>query len=229
MLVLALDTSTPAVCAGVVRCAAADQATGNQPVLLAERTVVDPFGHAEHLIPLVTEALRDCGHRLAEIAAVVVGLGPGPFTGLRAGIASAAALGDALAVPVHGVPSHDGFAWGLTGSPLVVTDARRREVYVSAFRDGERVAGPVPLTPAAVAGWLADQELAPTARTGAAAPLLTGLLDVPDVSPATSVPVGLVGRALPALRSAVPPEPVRPMYLRRPDATEPTRRKSVLS
>ena len=105
-------------------------------------------------MPLAREALDDAGHTLRDLDAVVVGIGPGPFTGLRVGIATAAALGDALDIPVHGVPSHDGLARSLRPLPgdlLVVTDARRREVYLSAYRgDGHRAVGPLVLAPAAV-------------------------------------------------------------------------------
>ena len=64
-------------------------------------------------MPLAREALDAAGHTLRGLDAVVVGLGPGPFTGLRVGIATAAALGDGLGIPVHGVPSHDGLARSL--------------------------------------------------------------------------------------------------------------------
>ena len=129
MLVLAIDTSTPVVTAGVVSVLRpheiADEAgrvAAARPrppaSLLAEATRTDAFGHAEYLMPLVREVLDRAGATLVDLEAVVVGLGPGPFTGLRVGIATAQALGDALSVPVHGVPSHDGVALAaIGGSP----------------------------------------------------------------------------------------------------------------
>ena len=126
--VLALDTSTPAVTAGIVRRA--------DLVVLAERVTVDARAHAERLTPNVLAALADAELTMADLDAVVVGCGPGPYTGLRAGIASAAAYGHALGIPVHGVCSLDAIGVLTTGDTLVVTDARRREIYWARYKDG---------------------------------------------------------------------------------------------
>lgn len=252
MLVLALDTSTPSVTAGAVRlrephdiiAALGGGATQQQPsarpvTLLAQRVVSDAYAHAERLMPLAQTALSGAGLTLRQLDAVVVGLGPGPFTGLRVGVATAAALGDALDIPVHGVPSHDGTAssvapWG--GDLLVVTDARRREVYLSAYReDGSRILGPVVAAPAAVAALLAEHGITPARVIGAGAGLLAvqgiQVCSEPDNAgsgPGPSVALGLVERAAVALLTGVVPGPLTPLYLRRPDATEPGARKSVL-
>src|SRR5271154_1552422 len=98
-LVLALDTATPAVTAGIVRLP--------DFAVLAERVTVDARAHAEQLTPNVLAALADAALSMSDLDAVVVGCGPGPFTGLRAGMASAAAYGHALGVPVRGVCSLD--------------------------------------------------------------------------------------------------------------------------
>ncbi len=95
---------------------------------LAERVTVDARAHAEQLTPNVLGAVSDAGISVADLDAVVVGCGPGPFTGLRVGMASAAAFGHALGVPVHGVCSLDAIGVHTDGDVLVVTDARRREV-----------------------------------------------------------------------------------------------------
>ena len=230
VLVLALDTSTPVITTAVVAVPAVSEAlaavaAGEQPPLtrlLAERTVTDAFGHAERLMPLARDALAEAGRELADLDAIVVGLGPGPFTGLRVGIATAAALGDALGRPVHGVPSHDGIAAaaGLDRAFLVVTDARRREVYVSGYRPGgRRVFGPAVLSPAAVGEAVAD--LAPAAMVGPGTPLLAPHLAVARQESTGSVGEGLVGTALTALLTGAVPGPLTPLYLRRPDATEP--------
>ena len=87
---------------------------------------------------------------MADLDAVVVGCGPGPFTGLRAGMATAAAYGHALDIPVHGVCSLDAIGVRTTGDTLVVTDARRREVYWARYRDGVRTDGPAVNAPADV-------------------------------------------------------------------------------
>ncbi len=217
MLVLAVDSSTPVLTAGVAR------VTDGTVTVLAERTLTDAFAHAEQLMPLVRGALADAGHRLPDVTAVVTGLGPGPFTGLRVGIATAAALADGLGVPAHGVGSHAGLAAGLPGTVLVVTDARRREVYVSVHRDGTETVGPAPVAPAAVPEWLATHDARPDVMTGPGVPLLDGFLPVAD--PAGPLTAGLVGAA--DLQAT--PVPLVPLYLRRPDAAEPSAvRKSVL-
>jgi len=113
---------------------------------------------AELLAPTIQRVLRAEGLTMADLTAITVGIGPGPFTGLRVGIATARAMGLALGIPVWGVPSHDAFA--LIASPLgiadllVVTDARRKEVYWSRYRpagDGPAVAGPGVVKPANLA------------------------------------------------------------------------------
>ncbi|MGC2567352.1 MAG: tRNA (adenosine(37)-N6)-threonylcarbamoyltransferase complex dimerization subunit type 1 TsaB, partial [Mycobacterium sp.] len=118
-LVLAIDTATPAVTAGIV------DGSG----VLAERVSIDARAHAERITPNVLAALADAGRTMADLGAVVVGCGPGPFTGLRVGMATAAAYGHALGIPVYGVCSLDAIGGQTTGETLVVTDARRREVY----------------------------------------------------------------------------------------------------
>ena len=250
MLVLALDTSTPSVTAGVVRLrrpheivaaleagAELGDASSRPGELLAEQSVTDPYAHAERLMPLVMAALAETGNGLEELNAIVVGLGPGPFTGLRVGIATAAALGDGLGIAVHGVPSHDGTARALEPLPgplLVVTDARRREVYLSAYRaDGSKALGPLVVAPAAVPQLLADHDAACAFITGSGSTLLDPFRS-PSFNPAvlesadTARSLGLVERAAVALLTGVVPGPLTPLYLRRPDATEPGARKSVL-
>jgi tRNA threonylcarbamoyl adenosine modification protein YeaZ len=221
--------------------------------VLAEDVAVDPFGHAEKLLPLVTAALASAGRGLDELDAVVVGLGPGPFTGLRVGIVTAASLGDALGVPVHGVPSHDGLARSIgartdpaasgpaasgpaasgDGTPavLVVTDARRREVYLSGYATGgRRVFGPAVLAPAAVD---------PSAILGSAAQdgfwvvgagvELVSVLQQQQVADPGSLSRGLVLAAGRELVTGAIPGPLVPLYLRRPDVAEPSAPKSTLN
>ena len=144
VLVLAIDTATPAVTAGLIR------RDGDRLEVLAERVSIDARAHAERITPNVLAALADAGRRMADLGAVVVGCGPGPFTGLRVGMATAAAYGHALGVPVHGVCSLDAIGGQTTGETLVVTDARRREVYWARYRDGVRIDGPAVSAPADV-------------------------------------------------------------------------------
>jgi len=199
-LVLAVDTATPAVTAGVVR------VDGDAVEVLAERVTVDARAHAEQLTPNIVGALADAEIAMDQLDAVVVGCGPGPFTGLRVGMATAAAFGHALGAPVHGVCSLDAIAVGTDGEVLVVTDARRREVYWARYRDGVRVDGPavnaaadVPAGAVAVAG----------------SPDHVALFDLPRLAPVYPTSAGLVAAVA---DWEAEPEPLVPLYLRRPDA-----------
>jgi tRNA threonylcarbamoyl adenosine modification protein YeaZ len=196
-IVLAIDTATPAVTAGVV-------AEGE---LLAERVSVDARAHAELLTPNVLGALADANLRMAELDAVVVGCGPGPFTGLRVGMATAAAYGHALGVPVHGVCSLDAIGGQTSGELLVVTDARRREVYWARYRDGVRIDGPAVSAPADV-----DPGVA---QAVAGSPEHAAQFGLPLCEPSYPTPAGLVAAVI---DWADNPAPLVPLYLRRPDA-----------
>lgn len=164
MFVLAVDTSTPQVTAGLVRVAelpGADLATGAvAPIIeeIASAGHVDARAHNEVLTPLIRRCLDDAGLKgeaARAVGAVVVGCGPGPFTGLRVGMATAASFADAWEVPAHGACSLDALAHpggdALPGDVMVVTDARRREVYAAAYRDGQRIWGPAVMSAAACA------------------------------------------------------------------------------
>jgi tRNA threonylcarbamoyl adenosine modification protein YeaZ len=199
--VLALDTATPAVTAGVVRL--------DDMITLAERVTVSARAHAERLTPNVIEALADAGLTMADLDAVVVGCGPGPFTGLRAGMATAAAYGHALEIPVHGVCSLDAIGVLTTGETLVVTDARRREVYWARYRDGVRTDGPH-------VNAAADVDPGP-ARAVAGSPEHAALFELPRCEPIYPTPAGLV-RAVTVPDWSVEPAPLVALYLRRPDA-----------
>ncbi|ONM48262.1 tRNA (adenosine(37)-N6)-threonylcarbamoyltransferase complex dimerization subunit type 1 TsaB [Nocardia donostiensis] len=229
MLVLAVDTATPAVTAGLVELeqAAADAHhvlpyghTSAQAHTLASRVRVDARAHAEVLTPQILECLTETRSSRTDIAAVVVGIGPGPFTGLRVGMATAAAFGDALGIPVYGVCSLDAIAVDaasdLTAEAelLVVTDARRREVYSARYRDfgGRRVAGPV-------VGKPGDLDLAEaTVIAGSASHV--DLFDLPVLPVETPSPAGLVRVAAAEVLARAVPDPLVPLYLRRPDAVE---------
>src|SRR5580693_3057022 len=200
-VVLALDTSTPAVTAGVVRL------DGSERAVLAERVTVDARAHAERLTPNVLAALDEAALTMADLDAVVVGCGPGPFTGLRAGMATAAAYGHALGIPVHGVCSLDAIGVRTTGDTLVVTDARRREVYWARYRDGVRVDGPEVNAPA-------DVDPGP-AQSVAGSPDHAALFGLPRIEPTYPDAAGLVAAVA---DWSQPPAVLLPLYLRRPDA-----------
>jgi tRNA threonylcarbamoyl adenosine modification protein YeaZ len=182
--------------------------------VLAERSVPSGTKHAELLTPAIREALGDAGLGMADVEAVVVGLGPGPFTGLRVGVVTAAALSDALGVPVIGVCSLDAVG---SGARTVVTDARRKEVYWATYAaDGTRTAGPAVVRPAeldAAGPFVGDPAFAD--RLGVA------------VEPADVTTAGLIRAAASQLSDPASAAPLVPLYLRRPDATPPTAIKAV--
>ena len=186
-IVLAIDTATPAVIVGVLR-----REDSGRIVELAQRICVDIHAHAELLTPNVIAALADASVPMSAIDAVVVGCGPGPFTGLRVGMATAAAYGHALNVPVFGVCSLDAIGGQTRGEVLVITDARRREVYWARYRDGVRIDGP-----------------------GVDAQIDVGAAGAELVAFAQPSPTGLVA----AVGDwETEPLPLIPLYLRRPDA-----------
>lgn len=133
--VLAVDTSTNYVTCGIVQVSANGQVN-----VLSERLVDNVRGHMELLAPNIQVCLAEAELSPGDLHSVVAGTGPGPFTGLRVGMATAAAFGDALSIPVHGIPSAAATAWEHAtsqvgskafGDYLIVSDARRREFYHS--------------------------------------------------------------------------------------------------
>ena len=142
MAVLALDTS------GDITVALLGDAGGPA---LASRRVTEHRRHAELLAPLVVEVLAEAGADRRDLTAVVVGTGPAPFTGLRAGLVTARTLAFALGIPVHGVCSLDALAAATYDAGLapgdvgVAPDARRREVYAARYRRSGDGAGHGPV------------------------------------------------------------------------------------
>jgi tRNA threonylcarbamoyl adenosine modification protein YeaZ len=218
VLVLAIDTSTPAVTAGLV---ALD---GDALESRGDRVTVDPRAHGELITPHALEAVKAAGVTLRDLDAIVCGVGPGPFTGLRAGMATAASLAHALGIPAYPVCSLDAIAADVAPGEapfLVLTDARRREVYWAAYAaDGSRTDGPHVQRPAEL-----DTTVEVAAGDGAL--LYADALGVQPIEPRFPSPVGLVRAAREALQSGSEPAPLTPLYLRRPDAVEPAARKKV--
>lgn len=218
MLLLALDTATPAVTAALH--------DGRDSV--ARSTVVDARRHGELLLPAVHRVLDEAGAAIGDVTGIVVGVGPGPYTGLRVGLVTAAALGDALGVPVHGVCTLDGLAHaaragGLTGPFAVATDARRKEVYWARYdAAGERATDPAVDRPADLA-----EQVAGLPAVGAGAALYPEVF--PDVRPpAHQDAAALAALAAGRLARGEDCLPALPLYLRRPDAQVPAGYKQVL-
>lgn len=225
MLVVVVDTSTPAV---TVALALIDpNAFGRLGVeLIGERRTVDARAHGELLAPAISAVLAEADTAGRDLAALVAGLGPGPFTGLRVGLMTAAVMGQALAIPTYGVCSLDAIGAVTTGTTLVATDARRKEVYWAIYRDGIRLTEPSVNKPDAVAGLLDGAGVERAVGDGAR--LYASALPVPVVDePRYPPPLALAGLAADRIRGRAPGEVLTPLYLRRPDATEPGQRKAV--
>jgi tRNA threonylcarbamoyladenosine biosynthesis protein TsaB len=163
--------------------------------------------HAEVIGTLIERVLAESGVSPRELSGVVEGMGPGPFTGLRVGIAAARAFAFGIGKPVVPLISHDALALDLSEPLLVVTDARRREVAWSSYAAGDelglpvRVAGPHLAFPA---GLETDVEGYSGYRRVDAATIPAGAL-------------GMLGERLFAARRGFGPS--EPLYLRPPDVT----------
>lgn len=217
MFVLALDTSSPAVTAGVATVA-------GEVELIAERTSVAPRGHGELLAPSIDDVLRGAGIAVADVGAVVAGTGPGPFTGLRVGLVTAAVLADLLDAPAYGVCSLDAIAAACADEAalLVATDARRHEVYWARYAYGVRVGEPGVDPPADVP----VDAITAVAGTGAQLypDVWRGLHQRPERYPE---PAALVRCARERIESGAASDPLTPLYLRHPDAVVPGAPKAV--
>lgn len=185
--------------------------------VLGAKSVSDNRAHAELLVPLIAQLMADAGRELSELTGLVVGVGPGPFTGLRVGVAAAETLAVALDIPIKGVCTLDVVArsWVERGDApdefVVAADARRKEIYWAQYRaDGTRLVGPTVSAPG-------DVPDLPLAGPGAE---LTGR----ETAGPSQVDAALMARHVDLLQDAG----LEPLYLRRPDATVPTTRKSAL-
>jgi tRNA threonylcarbamoyl adenosine modification protein YeaZ len=217
VLVLALDTATPASTAAVA------EVTETGMRGLAERRTVDPRAHGELLAPEIASTLEEAGVRPRDLDAIVAGVGPGPFTGLRVGLATAASMSQALTIPTYGVCTLD--ALGRAAGPgrvLVATDARRREVYWATYENGKRTRDPDVSRPADIVA-TADRAV------GEGALQYSDVFGLPIDEILLYPPgVALVSIAAERVRQRAPGEPLTPLYLRRPDAVASALRKHVL-
>ncbi len=223
-MLLALDTSTAAVTAALH-----SGAPGQAGEVLATRRVVDARAAGEQLAPAVQAVLHEAGVAPEAVEHVVVGTGPGPFTGLRVGIVTGRVMALTAGARLHGVCSLDALAAAAreTGAVsedqdlLVATDARRKEVYWATYRGAARTQGPL-------VGAAADlpAEVRGLPVVGAGAQLY------PEALTGTPLPVDPDVDAAVLARLAVDhPEVLtdsEPLYLRRPDSQVPGQRKRVL-
>jgi tRNA threonylcarbamoyladenosine biosynthesis protein TsaB len=222
MLILGIDTATPAVGCAI----------GGHEGVLASFTAARGRRHAETLVPAIDHIRRSVGIELDELAAIAVDVGPGLFTGLRVGVATAKAMASALRVPVVGVSSLDLVAFPVRFSPRLiasVVDARRGEVFFAFYRQVpgglQRVSEPrVGSTDELTAELLASGEESLAVGDGAVryAAALHELttVEVADTGLAYPSAASLVQLAhARALREEfVNPWEVQPVYLRKADA-----------
>ena len=211
-MLLALDTATPAVTV----------ALHDGERVVAASTTVDARRHGELLAPAITALLDEAWVPRQDVTAIAVGVGPGPFTGLRVGLVTARTLAAVLEIPVYGVCTLDVLAAEavdtatVDGPFLVATDARRKEVYWASYDEaGRRLDGPHVSRPADVA---TDR---PVVGRG-------GLM-YPDAFPNPVGPEHPDARVLAVVvtherAELLDPEP---LYLRRPDAATPGKPKRV--
>jgi tRNA threonylcarbamoyl adenosine modification protein YeaZ len=238
VLLLAFDTATPAVTV----------ALHDGTRVLAEESAVDARRHGELLAASIQQVLAAAGAVPDDLTGIAVGVGPGPYTGLRAGLVTARVLGSALGLPVHGTCTLDviaraaasglagaaagaravsaaggrpgAAAGGLAGHDFVVaTDARRKEIYWARYTAaGQRVSGPEVSAPGE-AGVCCQV-------AGEGALLYPAELGAP-IEPRYPSAAWLAEMTAQRIMQGAPAAPAEPLYLRRPDARIPGPPKRV--
>jgi len=219
--VLAFDTATPSTVVGARH--------GDRNVALDhEPSSGERPGHATRLLGLVDEALAAVGLELGELDRLGVGVGPGSFTGLRIGIATARALAQAADLPLAGVSTLDVLAAAAADelepgrAVLAVIDAGRGEGFAAGFRDGRALAAAAALGPDGLAALAATLE-APVAVGGGAvrfqAQLRAAGAAVPPAESPLHRPDGRHLCRLAAAAETADRDAVLPQYVRAPDAT----------
>jgi tRNA threonylcarbamoyladenosine biosynthesis protein TsaB len=208
MIVLGLDT-----CLASCSVAVLDDAR----VLAFEREVM-ARGHQERLAPMAREVMEKAGLAFDRLDRIAVTVGPGSFTGLRVGIAFAKGLALALDRPAVGIGTLEALAADVGGLVFPAIDARRGQLYLQGFESGRALMAPDALTAETAAARIAELSLGrPFTLVGSGAALLS------DISPdARTVPAeGADARRVARLAQARDPAPLKPLYLRAPDAKLP--------
>ena len=217
MRVLVIDTALGLCTAGVF------DVEGATAGAVGLRSDIMVRGHSERLAGMVRDAVIEAGGGFGGLDRIGVTVGPGSFTGLRVGLAFAHGLGAALGRPVVGLSSLDALAASVAPGPATVAliDARRGQVYGRVWRDGQAVDAAEAWTLEQAQQTLSDMNAHDLTLVGSGAPLMAEAfplatiraLDGPDPA------------ALALLTASVDPSafPPRPLYLRAPDATPPTR------
>lgn len=223
MLVLAFDTATAAITVALYEWTPGE---GAVPRGVAE--AVDRRRHTELLTPSIAAVMAEAGATPADLSAIAVGVGPGPYTGLRVGLVTARSMGEALSIPVHGVCTLDIIAWttGRFEPFAVVTDARRKEVYWARYASCRvRATGPAVGTPSDVL----DGAPPGLPVVGEGAALYKDVFGESGHEPLLPTAGALAELTVARLAGMKGPDllPPEPLYMRRPDAREPGPRKKV--
>jgi tRNA threonylcarbamoyladenosine biosynthesis protein TsaB len=220
---LAFDTATSAVTV----------ALHDGTRVLSGQTAVGARRHGELLGQMIERVLAAGGVKPAALEAIAVGTGPGPYTGLRAGLVTARVLASALRVPAVGVCTLDVIARAAAPSTgrefIVATDARRHEVYWARYQPtGQRIGDPAVGRPDAIASadgpWAGITASCPVAGEG---PVLYPELAGCPIPPRYPDAAQLAEIAAERLAEHGPSDLPEPLYLRRPDAREPGPPKRV--
>lgn len=215
MNVLGFDTSTAATSACVLRADGAAFERDTPPAT--------PPAHARELLPAIADVLAEAGLAYGDLEAIAVGVGPGTFTGLRIGVASARALAVATGVGLRPVSSLAALAEGIdAGARLPLIDARRGEVFAALYEDGELRFGPLAAPPEAIVERVRKAGPTPLAA-GDGSVRFRGVLEAAGIRVEPDGSRAHVVRALHICRlaAAAPPaapEAVLPEYVRLPDA-----------
>ena len=217
-MILGFDTSTAASAA----CVLGDDGAVHE-VLPDPRALAAGPAHAQELLPAIARVMEDARAEFDELEAIAVGIGPGTFTGLRIGIATARALAGAGELPLRPVSSLAALAAGV-GHNLALTliDARRGELFAALFERGEQRWAPFVAAPEEVARRVEAANLHPRAA-GDGSIRFRRVLEAAGIRVDPDESRSHVVRALHVCRLAqgvpdAPPESVLPDYLRAPDA-----------
>ena len=218
MTILGFDTSTAASTAAVLF----PDGEAVEAAPPAERLGERP-AHAAELLPAVRDVMERGGVGFADLDAIAVGLGPGTFTGLRIGVATARALAKASELPVRGVSSLAALAAGMAEGPrLPLIDAKRGEVYGALFDGNAQLWSPFALPVDALLSRLAEAGITPLAAGDGSLRFsdeleAAGVRVAPRESPVHVVSAAHLCRLALDAPDATP-EKVLPDYLREPDA-----------
>jgi tRNA threonylcarbamoyladenosine biosynthesis protein TsaB len=204
--------------------------------LLALRTREAWHGQAEALLPMVDAAMREAALPVSALDFVAATVGPGSFTGIRAGLAAAQGIAVASRLPLIGVTGFAAVAaiGGAEGGDdgrflLVAIESRRTELFVQALLGGRPVGEPEAVPPEALGEWIARRcgeghiVVAGDAAHRAAA-ILAGRPRTDFAEPRTAIAVGVARAALARWRRGERGGAAQPLYLRSPDVTLPRRR-----